>query len=338
MKFNPELQKLYCEHCESTKEFEQKVNFHEYSLHEVIGNDYFYNREEAVVFNCSNCGAKIVLNEDQSSIVCPFCGTSHVQKTEELAGIKPTAIQPFLFGIKKAVEYAKNWAKKRFFAPRAFKSTLSPNNVKGVYTPAFTFDSETSSSYYGRIGKRHTRTVGSGKNKRTETYIVWRTISGNFNMNFDDVLITAGTKFDQSKLNKISPYDTNSGKVFTEQYMLGFMGYHYDRDIDSCWDEAKIVIDSNIKRGILRQYNYDVVDYINISTTHENVKYKYVLLPVYVGNFPFKKKVYNFYVNGATGKTHGKTPISFWKVFFTVLFGLAVLGGIAYLIYMGNIS
>jgi hypothetical protein len=55
------------------------------------------------------------------------------------------------------------------------------------------------------------------------------------------------------------------------------------------------------------------------------------MLPVYIGNFKYKSKLYNFYVNGSTGKVHGKTPKSFWKIFSVVLVSIAVAVGVGLL-------
>ena len=53
--------------------------------------------------------------------------------------------------------------------------------------------------------------------------------------------------------------------------------------------------------------------------------------PVYVGNYIYKKKVYNFYVNGATGKVGGKTSLSLFKILLAVLLGGTVVAGLIYL-------
>ena len=326
MVFDPEGQCLSCPHCGTKVQFEKGDTAKELDLSSALGKDRQWNAEEAVVFSCDNCGAKVVLKAGQTAKLCPFCGTAHVRKTEELAGLKPNGLIPFSFGEEKAVEYSKAWAKKRFFAPRKFKKHLTAENVNGVYVPCFTFDSHTTSHYEGRIGTTHTRTVGSGKNLRTETYTVWRNISGTYYDDFNDVLITAGSKLDQQKLDKIRPYDTDAGKVYEENYLLGFMAYQYDEGLDGCWNKAKGVIDKELRNRILSQYSYDRVAYFNVSTRHERVTYKYVMLPVYVGNYNYKKKLFNFYVNGESGRTWGKYPKSVPKILSLVLLGAALVG------------
>ena len=109
------------------------------------------------------------------------------------------------------------------------------------------------------------------------------------------------------------------------------MAYHYDNELADCWKSAKDKMDGYIRQGILSNYSYDKVSYLNVSTTHSNVTYKYVMLPVYVGSYKYKKKLYNFFVNGNTGKTTGRTPISAFKIILTVLLGLALIAGIYFL-------
>lgn len=335
MVFDADSQMLYCPHCGSKRDLGAGKRADEKDLMEGLSADAIWKAEETVVFRCDNCGAKVVLQKDETAKLCPFCGTAHVQKTEELAGLKPDAVLPFAFGTEKALEYSKNWAKKRFFAPRKFKKDLNADNVNGVYAPCFTFDSHTYSTYRGRIGVTHTRTVGSGKNRRTETYTVWHNISGTYADFFDDLAITAGDKCGQKELDKLAPYDTNSGIEYKEKYLLGFMAYHYDHELSDCWDRAKNRMDGIIRSRILAQYHYDKLDYLNVSTTHENVKYKYVMIPVYVGNFNFRQKLYNFFVNGTTGKTYGKYPKSGLKIGVLAATLAAVAGCVIYFLLKG---
>ncbi len=328
MVFDPESQTLECPHCGTKESFGLDSVAREQDIMEGFEKSNQWSGSETSVFECDNCSAKVVLSSGETAKSCPFCGTAHVKKTEELAGLKPNAIIPFSITDEQALELSKAWARKRFFAPRSFKKNLSAGNVKGVYSPCFTFDSNTVSYYDGKIGRTHTRTVGSGKNRRTQTYVVWRHISGVYNHAFDDLLVTAGSKLNQSKLDKIAPFNTGVSKEYEKKYMLGFMAYHYDESLDDCWKSAKSTMDAKIRRGILSRYVYDRVAYLNVSTSHSEVKFKYVMLPVYVGNYNYKNKLFNFFVNGSSGKVHGKTPKSALKIALTILLSLAIVVGI----------
>lgn len=333
MVYDPQSNSLICPHCDSKEAIEFTGKACELELSSAFSKDVGDKAEKSVTFVCGNCGAKIVLSQSETAKNCPFCGTAHVAESQALEGLKPNAVLPFAFGIDKALEFCKKWARKTKLSPKKFKKNLSVENLRGVYVPCFTFDSRTTSIYNGKIGKRYTRVVGSGKDRRTETYVVWRNISGRYFSNFDDVLVTAGSKFDQKRLNKISPYLTNESVEYTEEYLLGYMAYHYDMEVTDCWDSAKSQIDDMLRNQILSQYSYDEVAYLNVSTTHEQVTYKYVMLPVYLGRFDFNKKHYEFQVNGCTGKVAGKTPKSPAKITSLVMGILAAVGVIGYLIY-----
>ena len=333
MVFDPESQSLYCEHCGSKREFKSNTA-EEIDLFAGFESEREQWEDEVSVFRCGNCGAEVVLKAGETAKTCPFCGTAHVEKSEELAGLKPNAVVPFTFGTDKASEYSKAWAKKKLFAPKKFKKGLKTENVRGVYSPCFTFDSKTTSIYYGRIGKTCTRTVKTANGIRTETYVVWKNISGTYYLNFDDILVSAGSKISQKTFERLSPFDTNAGKEYKENYLLGFMAYHYDKSIEDCWGLAKSKMDVTIRKSILSQYSYDKIDFLNVSTTHEAATYKYVMLPVYVGNFTYREKLYNFFVNGVNGKVIGKTPKSFWRILAAIGIGVAAVGLAALIAYL----
>jgi hypothetical protein len=67
---------------------------------------------------------------------------------------------------------------------------------------------------------------------------------------------------------------------------------------------------------------------MNVILTEET--FKHILLPVYISSYNYDGKQYSFYVNGQTGKIHGTRPYSFWKIFLAVVFGIIILGGVAY--------
>ncbi len=331
MIFDPGTQTLYCEHCGNHREIEHDKDVREIDINKAFEEGELWNRE-AVVFRCDNCGAKVVLESGVVAKKCPFCGASHIMQADEMPGIKPNAVVPFAFTVQQAVERCVNWAKKKFFAPSKFKKRLDAENVSGLYFPCFTFDSRTASNYLGRLGKRYTVTVGSGKNRRTETRIRYFSVQGSYEQLFDDIMIAVSEKVNQKLMKKFLPFDMASACVYSDKYLSGYMANHYEKDVKASWQEAKDTMDAIIRRNIVSQYNADVVDYLNVSTVHNNVTYKYLLLPIYVGNYRFNKKLYNFYMNGSTGKVVGKYPVSPLRVALVSVLGAAAVGLIGWLI------
>ncbi len=335
MAFDPQTQSLKCGHCETSIDIDKNKQINEISIVDAFNQAEKW--EKATVVRCENCGAKVVIDNDEVSTVCPYCGTSQIKKTDEIVGLLPNAVFPFAKTSGEAELCAKKWAKSRFFAPRNFKKSIEAKNIHGVFEPGFTFDSISLSAYEGRIGDIKTRTVGSGKNRHVQTYTQWRRIKGTYGMSFDDVTVVASSKIDQEKFDSIMPFDNATMCKYEKRFLAGYHANHYDKDIKNCWGTAKKKMDNSIRSGILSQYHHDVVDYLNVSTTFTNVTYKYVLYPIYRLNYKFKGKEYPISVNGTTGKVIGKTPLSFWKILFVTLLAGAFAVLVGWLIASGKI-
>ena len=331
MAFDPEKRLLKCEFCGTERQFE--INENEEQDFEKLFDYHAQWSDETHVFSCNNCGAKVVVSKTEISKACPFCGTSNVLETSGLSGLKPNALVPFSITKEDATSRAIAWAKKKVFAPRRFKKYVSyADEMTGIYSPAFTFDTNTTSYYEGRLSKTETYTTRVNGKTVTRTRTVHFHIRGVFDLAFDDLLIQASSKIDQKSVDKLQPFDTNNSKEYTEEFLYGYSASQYIKDGRECWQEARKIIDKRIRAGILSRYVYSSVDYLNISTQCNDRKFKYLLLPIYVGKFSYRKradktaKLYNFFVSGHNGKVVGKAPVSPLKVGGLVL---GILGAVA---------
>lgn len=329
MVFDPQTQSLKCEHCGRVDEFSKSSHVDELDIENAFEQSIKWN-EEVNVYRCSNCGAVFTIRSDEVSVKCPYCSTTHIVKSDDLAGVVPNAVYPFTLTADSAVLVAKKWAKKRIFAPSSFKKNLEAENLNGFFLPAFTFDSQTHSFYQGRIGKRKTRTVHTSKGTKTETYIEWKRVSGTFDKFFDDITISSG-RTTQKQMDKIMPCESQTIAVYKKEFLSGYSAEHYTRDVKTCWTDAKTVIDKQLRTDILNSYGYDVIDYLNVSTKHNAVTYKYLLVPVYRLSYAYKKKDYAVTVNGNSGRVDGVTPISPIRVTIAVILGLIILAIFFYL-------
>ncbi|MBO4572864.1 MAG: hypothetical protein J5762_03780 [Clostridia bacterium] len=334
MVFDTETQSLKCEHCGTVDKFARSDDVKEIDIEKAF--DSAEKWEKTVVVRCENCGAKIVIGSDEVAKECPYCGTSQIKRTEEISGIKPNAVYPFILNGDVAEQYAKKWAKRRIFAPHKFKKSIEAKNFHGVFEPGFTFDSDTCSRYSGSLGETRTRVVGSGKDRHTETYIHWKHVSGTFVHFFDDVTISATNA--SGDFSRLLPFKRDSIKVYEKKFLAGFQANHYSRDIHRCWGDAKSIMDDKIKKMILDEYNCDTVGSdFRVTTSHRSVTYKYVLYPVYRLNYNYGNKSYPVAVNGQTGTVSGKTPISPVRVVIAVVLGICAAVALYLLYSNGNV-
>ncbi len=328
MIYDAESGKLLCEHCGTQKEIAGKTS-EELDFERLLTDKGGW--KESHVFRCENCGAQEVLDKNEIAKQCPFCGATNIVETSELPDIRPNAVVPFRVALKDAASAVKTWVRKRLFAPQKFRKSAKPEKMQGVYMPAFSFDSQTYSYYTAVLGKHYyvTRRVnGKTVQERRTRYF---TVSGNFDMFFDDVLIQASGSIDQKSLNKLQPFQTNDSREYTGAYLSGYTATQNSKSGLECWEEAKDVIAGRLRSAILSRYVYDEVSSFRISTQYAGITFKYILLPVYVGHCKWHTKIYNFFVNGLNGKVTGKAPVSPLKVIITILIAAGVLVGLYFL-------
>lgn len=320
----PEKGMLHCNYCGTDVKIDGKNSIEENDFSEGIELDDVL-LGEAKILKCESCGALNKIKATDISLSCPFCGSNHVIETEELYGIKPDRVIPFKIGDTAIKTLYSKWLKNKFFVPRKVKKQIPNSEIEGVYIPVWTFDAVTTSHYDGKLGKRYTRTVRSGGKTRTVTEIRYFNVNGVKNLNFDDVIVSAGVKVNQDEMAKLGNYDTNNALEYNMQYLAGFNSEHYTLKFKSGFEQAKSRMDVSIRANILAGYNHDVVSYLNVSTKYDSIKYKYVLVPVWIGEYSYNKKQYRFLGNGENGILTGKAPISIWRVLFVVLLVLVII-------------
>ena len=255
--FDPKKQKLKCLYCGSEFEIQNNKIIEERNLGELLNEGNVWS--EAEVYQCETCGAKSILDKNEVATECPFCGTSNIVKTTELPGLKPQGIVPFKITKEKTLKLASQWAKKKLYAPRAFKKSLKAQNLHGVYNPVFTFDSITRNSYSGRLGKHYTYT--RTRNGHVQTYSDTRyfTIKGSLEVPFDDLLIQASSNMPVSMIHEIEPFPTNKALEYKTEYLKGYTANTYNKSGENCWNECKDLMKYKIEQKILKKYNYVVV-------------------------------------------------------------------------------
>lgn len=331
--FEPNSQKMKCLYCGGLFEIDNKTIVKERELDELLSSGDVW--EEADVYQCKTCGAKEIISKQEVNIKCSFCGTSNIIKSEELPGIKPQGVTPFKLDKNKASAIAVKWAKKKLYAPRNFKKSVKAENIHGVYNPVFTFDAQTISTYRGTLGKNYTRTRYVNGKAVSEIETRYFNISGSQDLLFDDLLVQASTTIPSGIIKDIEPFPTKNAIVYQTEFLRGYSANTYNKSGRDCWDECKSIMHNRIEMAILKRYDYDIKISLSVDTKYFNQQYKYILVPVYVGHYSYKEKLYNFYVNGYNGRIGGKTPVSKLKVSFTVLLILLfIVGGILLAMYL----
>lgn len=331
MRFDPESRRLKCPSCGTIKLINEQQSIElDFSLN--TNNNGW--AQETHTYHCNNCNAEGVLDKREIAHVCPFCGSPSVVENSEINAMRPNAIIPFAVSKDNALEIAHNWAKKKLFAPRDFKTHFSTETINGVYLPAFTFDMNTYSTYNGMLGEYYYVTKKVNGQTVRERRTRYFPVAGNFEYFFNDLAVSATDEVPDSVMQTLMYYNYAQSVEYQQEYLFGYSALLYKRDGNSCLRSAQGRTKSAIRSGILRQYNYDTVQMLNVSTSYFNIKFRYVLLPMYICNFTYKEKSYPFYVNGETGKIKGSSPVSALKVGLCVGAALIAVAAIALVAFL----
>lgn len=312
IEFSPSFNCLWCEKCgsKSTIIKNDYVALHEYNS--TLDNP----SKTTVTIRCEKCGANVVVYNNVHAAVCPYCKSSVVLALEHMQGLKPDGIIPFAFDKNRARGLFKENIKSKWFLPNKFKKDPLIKNIKGIYIPSFSFNQLTTSSYNGRLGQNHTATDGSGKMR---TYTTYRNISGSINLDHKNIFIESGSQISQAQLEQIKPYDTRAFCGYNEDFVRGFSVEYYTDRLEDCKKQGDLMIDNIIRSSILRQYQYDFVSYLNVSTSRSQETFSYLILPTYQIELTYKDKKYLTLMNGQTGKVGSNLPRSGVKITFFVL-------------------
>lgn len=339
MEFSSQTGHLICPHCGGNKEVFRNKDVRERDFSEMEAPRW--DNAQVQSYRCKNCGAETVLNKTDIATLCPFCGSAVVLDTAAIASVKPNTVIPFEVAQDKAKKALLTWRKRRLLAPNKFQKIIAVDEMQGVYHPMWTFDSCTVTQYAGRLGKTRTRTVGSGKNRRTETYIEWFRVSGIMRNIFDDILIPGAKNIEEKYLKKIEPFPQEKYCVYSDEFLAGFIASNYTVKPQDAFEIAQIRMREIVLASIKDKYHADHVDSaFRMDMAFESRSFKYLMLPIYIAATRFNKKLYNQYVSGVftvkgkdrqNVKVSGKSPLSPIKVALVTIAGLLLVGGLVFL-------
>ncbi len=289
--YEPGRGRMYCPHCES-EDSEDKI-------------------QGGTLTQCVNCGAPIEIRDYTSAGKCEHCGC-YIVFNERVEGVyEPHMLLPFRVGKKAAAQALEHEFSRRLFTPSDFLSAKSLEKMEGIYVPFWMYDYQACYDFTGE-GIR-VRSWISGKTEYTETsyYEVIRKMD----LEFDKVPVDASYAMEDGVMDLMEPYDYRQLQDFDPKYMSGFYGEVYNQEaaeLEGRAREKSRGASEELMQGSLQAY--DRVRPIRKDLNLKSTGIHYALMPVWQYLYRYKGKVYQYHVNGQTGKVIGTTPVSMTKV------------------------
>lgn len=334
LKYAPGTTQLKCDYCGHTETIApSELGFEELELKPYLDKMGSQSHsEEITMLHCKNCGANQHIEENYKSLSCIYCGSPLIiEDAYKEEWILPGAILPFQINQNNAHLLFKKWVNGLWFAPNnMLKAAIDPEKTRGLYAPYWTFDAQLQANYTGQRGEYYyvSKTVGSGKNKRTvqERRTRWFAASGSVAGFVDDTLIRASNQKKGIVPMNVSRWDLKLLQPFDSSYLSGFVTEKYTIPLLEGHTESNKVAESIADGWARRDIGGDTQQISSINMTLTDETFKHILLPVYISSYKFKEKRYNFFVNGQSGKIYGERPYSFWKILLMILAILCVIG------------
>lgn len=295
--FNIEKQKLICSSCESifgVDEFsseDEVLKDTSKNSHKLNTNTYKSN-----IYICNSCGAQISVTSTETSTFCVYCGNatvvfSHIENLK-----KPEFIIPFKITKEEAIKRINEKLNKGFYIPKEIKN-YEIEHVRGIYIPYYITKVEFDGSYVFSTEEIH--------GKQSQTYYYKRSAYATMPW----ITTDASTTLNDASSQRLEPYDVFQGKVFDEDYLLGFYSDISDVEEIEATSFARVrareVFEKELfkdipgknKKIVNCRYNAEVFD--NPVTA---------MLPAWFLTFRYQDKPYTIIVNGQTGKVVGGVP------------------------------
>ena len=291
---------------------------------------------DSLALHCDSCGASYSFDPATHAGQCPFCGSPVVANTATHRELQVQALLPFQIPGDQARSAFRRWLGQLWFAPGGLKDyARNDARLTGMYVPYWTYDAETTTRYRGERGDdyqvRETyRAIENGREverARVVTKTRWTPAAGVVSRLFDDVLVLASGSLPPAVTERLEPWDLAHLTPYREEYLSGFRSEMYQVDLDQGFERARELMAPIIRRDIERDIGGHRQRIHAADTRYDKIRFKHILLPVWMSAFRFRDRTYRFLVNGRTGEVQGERPYSPWKIAFAILLGVLLAGG-----------
>ena len=338
MHYAPEEENLKCVYCGTVVDLDK-------SAAQIVENDFHYWKEranesagddmaEASEVKCRQCGATTSLPSHVSGAKCAFCGTPLMMNEASVKRFwQPNYLLPFKISARTGGKNFAKWLGGKWLAPSILKkSAVSHDLFKGVYLPFWTYDANTFTEYRGERGNDRREQYKDDKGEtRTRIVTDWYAARGNVYVTFDDVLVPASRSLPPSIANRLTKWDMTNCVAYRKEFLAGFVTEIYQRDFRESLDDAKKLMKPIIEAEIRKDIGGDRQRIHSTQTRYDDLKFKHLLLPVWISAFKFNNKLYQFVVNGRTGQVIGEYPKSTGKIVLVVLGVIAAIAALWWL-------
>ncbi len=267
--------------------------------------------EAAAGFNCTSCGAEVVSDGTTVATECMYCGNPVVMTQNASGMVKPDAVIPFKIDKNRAEQILQNFYKDKPLLPDAFTKDNRISKISGMYVPFWLFSCTGSGTV--NFDATKVRRWSDSNYNYTKTEYFELTRSGQ--IGFDKIPVDASSKMDDNYMDGVEPYEYNDLVAFNSMYMAGYFADKFDVGVGECSERANervITSTEDAFRKTIQGYSSVSKKTSFVQMYGEDIKY--TLFPIWMLNTKYQGKMYQFAINGQTGRIAGELPIDKGKL------------------------
>jgi len=325
MRFEPRIGALSCAACggrEARPELgvaahEAAIAEHDYeaALDQRAGNEPAI---EPQVVTCPQCGAHTHFDPHVVASTCAFCTaplSSTPAHTERL--LQPQAVLTFRLDEATARQAFTRWIGSRWFAPNALREAVrAPEGLRGVYLPAWSFDTRAQVDYAGDRGVRR-------KVDKKRTVTDWRRVRGQVRHDFDDVIVAASNSLPSQRDQVLGTVPVALLQPYDPALLAGFTVEAYQLGLRPAFTTARERFMMPVLReAVRRDIGGDAQRIVQMSARFSDIRFRHLLLPVWLLHYRWQGELCQVVINGHNGAVMGDRPWSAWKIGSAIALGL----------------
>ena len=265
---------------------------------------------------CEHCGLTLLFPTGQPPESCPYCASTLLTASPELMDLEdPGLIMPFKIDSEQAASGIKAWLGKGVLAPDDLALRHAGMHLSPAFCPFWLLT--------GRLDIPWFVDVNIGSDSLAE----WEARTGTHTEPISKLLIPA--------LRKISMPDLADLGSFNLDDLVEFSPVAVDGAIVLARDHSLADASLLARERVSKKVRFSLTDEVDPRLPRRNFKTgspkwgdltsKLVLLPVYLGSYPFQGKRHRLFINGQTGSVSGKRPVDMLKMVMVIATGIILL-------------
>ncbi len=163
---------------------------------------------EVKVYSCTACGAELMVNENEASTFCAYCGQPTVVFSRVSKELQPDYCVPFTLTGEQAVAKIRAKLNKGMFVPDEIKN-VKVDKLRGIYVPYWLHDV--------KIRERANIKAEKGSGKQRHTVYCFRDAEATYHRVTSD----ASRKLNDELSQRLEPYGMNELKDFKPEFLSG---------------------------------------------------------------------------------------------------------------------